>query len=318
MPPFPLLLHQCFLAGVWEDASSGATLPVFDPASRHVIARIPNMGATETSLAIAAAKSAQPAWAARTAAERARIIQAWRAGMEAHREDLAAIMCAENGKPMKEARGEVTYAASFLEWFAEEAKRAYGDIIPSAVPGARLLVLKHAVGVCAAITPWNFPLAMITRKAGAALAAGCAVVLKPSELTPLSAFALAELAARAGLPAGLLSVVTGDAAPIGGELCSNPDVRKLTFTGSTRVGKALMAACAPTVKRLSLELGGNAPFIVFDVRGGRAGGSGGRGYSGGRGFGAGGRPQRSAPASAEQLPSGLSCLALPDLCSRNT
>ena len=214
-------------------------------------------------VAVAAAKSAQPAWADRPASDRSRVLRRWHDLVVSCSEDLALIMTAENGKPLKESRGEVAYAASLLEWFAEEAPRAYGEVIPSPSRGSRLVVLRQPVGVAAAITPWNFPAAMLARKAGAALAAGCAMVVKPSELTPLSALALADLAARAGVPPGVLSVLTGDAAELGRALTSSPDVRKVSFTGSTRVGKLLMAQCAAGVKRLSLELGGNAPLIVL-------------------------------------------------------
>ena len=259
-----LLRFQCFIDGQWVDADSGRTVEVTNPADGAVLGTVPSMGADETRRAIEAANRAYPAWRARTAKERARILRAWHDLMMANQEDLARIMTAEQGKPLTESRGEIAYAASFIEWFAEEGKRVYGDTIPQPQPGRRIVVTKEPVGVTAAITPWNFPAAMITRKAGPALAAGCPMVVKPASATPFSALALAVLAARAGLPPGLLSVVTGSARAIGGEMTGNPIVRKLSFTGSTEIGKALMAQCAGTVKKLSLELGGNAPFIVFD------------------------------------------------------
>ena len=222
------------------------------------------MGAAETRRAIAAAQAALPAWRARTAGERARLLRRWHDLLMAHQDDLGLLMTAEQGKPLAEAKGEIAYAAGYLEWFAEEGRRAYGEIIPPNLADRRILATREPVGVCAAITPWNFPAAMITRKAGAALAAGCTMVAKPASQTPFSALALAELAARAGIPAGVFNVVTGSAAAIGGELCANPGVRKLSFTGSTEIGAQLIAQCAPTVKKLSMELGGNAPFIVFD------------------------------------------------------
>ncbi|MBR0567078.1 NAD-dependent succinate-semialdehyde dehydrogenase [Azoarcus sp. L1K30] len=259
-----LLRQACYIDGHWVAADSGEAFPVTDPADGQVIASVPRAGAAETERAIAAAQKALPAWRARTAAERARILRRWYELMLAHQDDLALIMTAEQGKPLAEARGEIAYAAAYLEWFSEEAKRAYGDVIPSPFADRRIVVTKEPVGVCAAITPWNFPSAMITRKAGPALAAGCTMILKPAEQTPLSALALAELAERAGVPAGVFSVVTGDARAIGGVLTASPVVRKLTFTGSTEVGRLLMQQCAPTIKKLSLELGGNAPFIVFD------------------------------------------------------
>ena len=261
----PNLLRQaCYIDGRWTDADDAETLPVTDPADGHVIATVPRCEAVETERAIAAAERALPAWRARTAAERARILRRWFELMLEHQEDLARIMTAEQGKPLAEARGEIAYAASYLEWFSEEAKRAYGDVIPSPFVDRRIVVTKEPIGVCAAITPWNFPSAMITRKAGPALAAGCTMILKPAEQTPLSALALAELAERAGVPAGVFNVVTGRASAIGGALTASPVVRKLTFTGSTEVGRLLMQQCAPTIKKLSLELGGNAPFIVFE------------------------------------------------------
>ncbi|MFV0664194.1 NADP-dependent succinate-semialdehyde dehydrogenase [Denitromonas sp.] len=259
-----LLKQQCYIDGVWTDADSGRTFVVDNPATGEVLAVVPDAGADETRRAIEAARLAQPAWRAKTAGERAKVLRRWHDLLLANQEDLARLMTAEQGKPLTESRGEIAYAASFIEWFAEEGKRIYGDIIPPHHADKRVLVTKEPIGVCAAITPWNFPSAMITRKAGPALAAGCAMVLKPAESTPLSALALAELAERAGVPKGIFSVVTGDARAIGGEMCANPTVRKLTFTGSTEVGRILMQQCAPTIKKLSLELGGNAPFIVFD------------------------------------------------------
>ncbi|HEY4750709.1 MAG TPA: NAD-dependent succinate-semialdehyde dehydrogenase [Steroidobacteraceae bacterium] len=260
-----LLRSHAFIGGKWLDAASGATRPVVNPATGEAIATVPNLGASETRGAIEAAAKAFPAWAALTAKERAAILRRWYELLLANQDDLATIMTAEQGKPLAEAKGEIAYGASFIEWFAEEGKRLYGDIIPGHQADRRLLVLRQPVGVVAAITPWNFPLAMITRKAGPALAAGCTFVCKPASQTPLSALAAAALAARAGVPAGVLNIVTGvDAAGIGGELTSNPSVRKVTFTGSTAVGKKLMAQCAGTVKKLTMELGGNAPFIVFE------------------------------------------------------
>ena len=260
-----LLKTEAFVAGRWLAASeTGATVAVTDPASGEVLAALPDCGVAETRTAIEAARDAWPAWRALPAKERAAILKRWRDLMMAAQDDLALIMTREQGKPLTEARGEIAYAASFLEWFADEGKRIYGDTIPHHLPGRRILVVKEPIGVTAAITPWNFPSAMITRKAGPALAAGCPMVIKPAEATPLSALAMAVLAERAGVPAGVLSVVTGDARTIGGELTANPIVRKLSFTGSTEVGKLLMRQCADTMKKLSLELGGNAPFIVFD------------------------------------------------------
>ena len=259
-----LLRELCFIDGRWIAADSGTTLDVKNPATAQKLGTIPNMGAAETRRAIAAAAAALPAWRARTAKERAVIMRRWFDLMIEHQEDLAVLMTAEQGKPLAESKVEILYAASFIEWFAEEAKRVYGDIIPGHQPDKRIMVLRQPVGVVAAITPWNFPAAMITRKVGPALAAGCTMVCKPATQTPYSALALAELAARAGVPNGVFNVITGSAAAIGGEMTSNPTVRKLTFTGSTEVGKKLMAQCAGTVKKLSLELGGNAPFIVFD------------------------------------------------------
>ena len=261
----PTLLRElCFIDGAWSAADNGATLDVNNPASGEKLGSIPNLGAAETRRAIAAASAALPAWKARTAKERAVILRRWFELMIEHQEDLAVLMTAEQGKPLAESKSEIVYAASFIEWFAEEAKRLYGDIIPGHQNDKRILVLRQPVGVVAAITPWNFPSAMITRKAGPALAAGCTLVCKPATQTPFSALALAELAKRAGIPAGVFNMITGKAAAIGGEMTGNPSVRKLTFTGSTEVGKRLMSQCAGTVKKLSLELGGNAPFIVFD------------------------------------------------------
>jgi succinate-semialdehyde dehydrogenase/glutarate-semialdehyde dehydrogenase len=254
----------CFIDGAWVGADSGAALDVKNPATAEKLGSVPNMGAAETRRAIAAAAAALPAWRARTAKERAVIMRRWFDLMVEHQEDLATLMTAEQGKPLAESKVEILYAASFIEWFAEEAKRIYGDVIPGHQSDKRILVLRQPVGVVAAITPWNFPAAMITRKAGPALAAGCTLVCKPATQTPYSALAMAELADRAGIPKGVFNMITGSAAAIGGEMTSNPIVRKLTFTGSTEVGKKLMAQCAGTVKKLSLELGGNAPFIVFD------------------------------------------------------
>jgi succinate-semialdehyde dehydrogenase/glutarate-semialdehyde dehydrogenase len=260
-----LLRQQAYVDGAWADADGGATHEVLNPATGERLGTVPDMGAAETRRAIEAAKRAFPGWAARTARERAGILRRWYELMMANQDDLAALMTAEQGKPLAESSGEIAYAAAFIEWFAEEGKRLYGDVIPGHQADKRILVLRQPVGVVAAITPWNFPAAMITRKAGPALAAGCTFVCKPALQTPYSALAMAELAARAGVPPGVLNMVTGrDAAAIGGEMTSNPIVRKLTFTGSTQVGKRLMAQCAGTLKKLSLELGGNAPFIVFD------------------------------------------------------
>jgi len=259
------LLRACaYINGVWRDADDGATFDVTDPASGETLGAVPNMGASETRVAIDAARAAFPTWSARTAKERADILRRWADLMRAHADDLALIITREQGKPLAESVGEITYAASFLEWFAEEARRVNGDVLASHRVDARLLVLKQPIGVVGAITPWNFPAAMITRKVGPALAAGCTFIVKPAEQTPLSALALAELGERAGVPAGVFNVVTGDAKAIGGELTSNPAVRKITFTGSTAVGRLLLAQSAATVKKMSMELGGNAPFIVFD------------------------------------------------------
>jgi len=259
-----LLRQQCYVDGAWIDADAGGKVEVTNPATGEVIGTVPHLGAAETRRAIEAASAAMPAWAARTAKERAAILRRWNDLMLANVDDLATLMTAEQGKPLAEARGEVAYAASFIEWFAEEGKRVYGDVIPGHQPDKRILVLRQPIGVVVAITPWNFPSAMITRKAGPALAAGCTFVCKPATQTPYSALAMAELAARAGVPKGVFSVVTGSASAIGGEMTSNPIVRKLTFTGSTAIGKKLMQQCAGTLKKVSLELGGNAPFIVFD------------------------------------------------------
>lgn len=268
MPPLAdtaLFRQQCYINGQWCDAASGASVAVCDPASGATIGTVPDMGADETRRAIEAANAAWPAWRAKTGKERGAVLKAWHALILEHADDLAALMTAECGKPLAEARGEVVYGASFVEWFAEEAKRVYGATIPHHAPGKRILVTKQSIGVVGAVTPWNFPNAMITRKCAPALAVGCPVVVKPSELTPFSALALAELAHRAGIPDGIFNVVVGaNAAAIGTELCTNPIVRKIGFTGSTAVGKLLMAQSASTVKKVSLELGGNAPFIVFD------------------------------------------------------
>lgn len=259
-----LFRQQCLINGQWVAAAGGASIPVTNPATGAVLGTVPKLGADETRLAIAAANAAYPAWRGKTAKERSKVLRRWFELMLEHREDLAIILTAEQGKPLAEARGEIDYAAAYFEWFAEEAKRIYGDVIPQSQPDKRIVVLKEPIGVCAAITPWNFPSAMITRKAGAALAAGCPMIVKPASATPFSALALAELANRAGVPAGVFNVVTGSAGAIGGEMTANPIVRKLTFTGSTEIGKELMAQSAATMKKLSMELGGNAPFIVFD------------------------------------------------------
>ncbi|MGL5487680.1 MAG: NADP-dependent succinate-semialdehyde dehydrogenase [Shewanella sp.] len=259
-----LLRQQCYINGQWCDAHSKETVAITNPATGAVIACVPVMGQAETQAAIAAAEAALPAWRALTAKERGAKLRRWFELLNENSDDLALLMTTEQGKPLTEAKGEVTYAASFIEWFAEEAKRIYGDTIPGHQGDKRIMVIKQPVGVTAAITPWNFPAAMITRKAAPALAAGCTMVVKPAPQTPLTALALAVLAERAGIPAGVFSVITGDAIAIGNEMCNNPVVRKLSFTGSTNVGIKLMAQCAPTLKKLSLELGGNAPFIVFD------------------------------------------------------
>ncbi|MGK5017957.1 NADP-dependent succinate-semialdehyde dehydrogenase [Janthinobacterium sp. 75] len=259
-----LLRHQAYLNGAWADADGGQTINVSNPATGEHIGTVPLMGAAETRRAIEAANAAWPAWRKKTAKERAAVLRRWHDLILENADDLALIMTTEQGKPLPEAKGEVQFGASFIEWFAEEGKRVAGDTLQSPWPDRRLVITKEPIGVCAAITPWNFPAAMITRKVGPALAAGCPMVLKPAEATPFSALALAVLAERAGVPAGVFSIVTGAPKDIGGEMTSNPIVRKLTFTGSTQVGRLLAEQCAPTIKKLSLELGGNAPFIVFD------------------------------------------------------
>ena len=255
---------KTLLAGAWVGADSGDVIDVSNPATGAIIATVPCMGKAETQRAIAASQTAQKQWKILTAAARASILKRWFILIKLHAEDLAQILTAEQGKPLAEARGEVNYGASFIEWFAEEAKRVYGEVIPSPSNDRKLLVIKQPIGVTAAITPWNFPIAMITRKAAPALAAGCSMIIKPAEQTPLSAIALAVLAEEAGVPSGVLQVITGKAREIGAVMCESPIVAKLSFTGSTEVGRILMAQCAPTIKKLSLELGGNAPFIVFD------------------------------------------------------
>ena len=259
-----LIRHQCYIDGAWIDADSGETIDVTNPSTGSMIGTVPKLGAAETRRAIEAAEVAFHSWRKTTAKERAAKLRKLTDLMMENQDDLASLMTLEQGKPMTESRGEVAYAASFFEWFAEEGKRMYGDVIPSHLPDRRIVVIKEPVGVCAAITPWNFPSAMITRKAGPALAAGCSIVIKPAGATPFSALALCELAERAGIPAGVINVVTGSSSQIGPELTSNDKVRKLTFTGSTEIGKKLMEQCAGTVKKISLELGGNAPFIVFE------------------------------------------------------
>jgi len=259
-----LLREKALIDGGWREAASGESFEVRNPATGAVIAMVPKLGRKEVEEAIAAAKSAQADWAARTAKERSAILRRWYELMLEHAEDIALLMTGEQGKPLAEARGEVGYAASFVEWFAEEAKRAYGRTIPAHAPDKRILITKQPVGVVAAITPWNFPAAMLTRKAAPALAAGCSVVAKPAEDTPLTALALGVLAIEAGLPAGVLNILTGDPAEIGAALLESPTVRKVSFTGSTEVGRLLMRQAADTVKKTSLELGGNAPFVVFD------------------------------------------------------
>lgn len=259
-----LLRHQCYVDGAWADADGGATFTIRNPATGEDLGTVPRMGATETRRAIEAANAALPAWRAKTGKERAAILRKWADLMMVHQDDLARIMTCEQGKPLAESNGEIAYAASFIEWFGEEAKRVYGDTIPGFAADKRIVVIKQSIGVTAAITPWNFPAAMITRKAGPALGVGCCMVVKPASQTPFSALALAELAERAGVPRGVFSVVTGSAVDIGGEMTANPIVRKLSFTGSTEIGKTLLAQCASTVKKVSMELGGNAPFIVFD------------------------------------------------------
>ena len=259
-----LLRERCAIDGTWVAADSGATLEVRNPATGELLGTVPRAGSAETRRAIEAAERALPDWRARTGKERAQLLRRWYDLLMTHQEDLARLMTAEQGKPLAESRGEIAYAASFLEWFGEEAKRVYGDTIPAHGRDKRILVLKQPIGVCAAITPWNFPAAMITRKVGPALAAGCTIVIKPASQTPFSALALCELANRAGLPPGVVNCVTGSASEIGAELTSHPAVRKLSFTGSTEIGKLLTAQCAGTMKKVSMELGGNAPFIVFD------------------------------------------------------
>ena len=259
-----LFRRQAYIGGHWCDADSGGTLDVNNPATGEVLGTVPMMGANETRRAIEAAKDAFVDWRRKPAKERSILLRRWHDLIMANVEDLGALMTAEQGKPVTEAKGEVAYAASFIEWFAEEAKRVYGDTIPSPWNDRRLVVIKQPIGVCAAMTPWNFPAAMITRKAGPALASGCTMVAKPASATPFSALALAVLAERAGIPAGVFNVLTGSSKAIGGEMTSNSDVRKVTFTGSTEVGRLLMKQSADTIKKLSLELGGNAPFIVFD------------------------------------------------------
>ena len=259
-----LFRQQCYVGGTWCDADGGEAIEVTNPATDEVLGTVPKMGTAETRRAIEAANEALPAWRAKTAKERAGILRKWNDLLLANQDDLGLIMTSEQGKPLAEAKGEVGYAASFIEWFAEEGKRIYGDIIPPHQSDKRIVVIKEPIGVTAAITPWNFPAAMITRKAGPALAAGCTMVIKPATATPFSALAMAVLAEEAGVPPGVLSVVTGSAREIGGEITSNPIVRKVTFTGSTEIGKVLMEQCAGTLKKMSLELGGNAPFIVFE------------------------------------------------------
>lgn len=259
-----LLKELCYIDGQWVSADSGQTQAVTNPATGEVIAQVPVMGTAETRRAVAAAKAAMKGWAARTAADRSRVLRKFFDLMLENQDALAELLTREQGKPLREAKGEIAYAASFVEWFAEEAKRSYGDVIPSHATDKRIVVLKQPIGVVGAVTPWNFPSAMITRKIGPALAAGCAVVLKPAGQTPLSALALAALGEEAGLPAGIFNVVTGSAREIGGELTANNDVRKISFTGSTEVGRMLMRQSAESIKKMSLELGGNAPFIVFD------------------------------------------------------
>lgn len=259
-----LFRQQCFIGGQWVNADSGETMDVVNPANGETIGTMPVAGASETRRAIEAADAAWPAWRKLTAKERAAIIRKWHDLVLANADDLAMLMTLEQGKPLAEAKGEIAYASWFIEWFAEEGKRAYGEVIPQTIADRRIVVIKEPVGVVAAITPWNFPAAMITRKAGPALAAGCPIVLKPASSTPYTATALVELADRAGVPAGVINLLSGSAQAIGGEMTKNPTVRKLSFTGSTEIGKELMAQCAGTIKKVSLELGGNAPLIVFD------------------------------------------------------
>lgn len=259
-----LFSELCYVDGEWVGANDASTFAVDNPASGAIIGNVPRCGASETEAAIAAAERAFHSWKTRTAADRAHLLERWYGLMMEHSEDLARIMTLEQGKPLAEARGEIVYGASFVKWFAEEARRVYGETIPAATTDGRIIVQKHPIGVVAAITPWNFPNAMITRKAAPALAAGCTIVIKPAEATPFSALALGVLAERAGIPKGVINILTGQPAEIGGVLTRSPLVRKLTFTGSTRVGKILMEQCAATVKRVGLELGGNAPFVIFD------------------------------------------------------
>ena len=259
-----LLKTQCLVGEGWVDAEDGATIDVTNPFNGELLGSIPSLSQSQIEKAVADSEQAQIGWAALTAAERAKLLHKWADLIDENHEDLAVLMTAEQGKPLKESRGEITYANSFIRWFAEEGKRVYGDVIPSTKPTQRITVLKQPVGVCAAITPWNFPSAMITRKAAPALAAGCTMIVKPATETPLSALALGELAIQAGIPKGVLQIVTGKSSVVGGVLTSDKRVHKLSFTGSTEVGRTLMAQCAPTIKKLSLELGGNAPFIVFD------------------------------------------------------
>lgn len=256
--------QAAYINGKWVDATDGSSVTVSDPASHETLGHVPNLSAEQVAQAIEAANAALPAWRAKTAAERSQLLKRWHALIMDNEAALGELMTLEQGKPLKEARGEIGYAASFIEWFAEEAKRLYGDTIPGHATDKRIIVTREPVGVCAAITPWNFPAAMITRKVAPALAAGCTIIVKPAMETPLTALALAALAEQAGIPAGVINIVTGDAKTIGPVLTDSPIVRKLSFTGSTPVGAHLMAACAPTVKKVSLELGGNAPFIVFD------------------------------------------------------
>lgn len=259
-----LFRQQAYIDGAWLDADSGQTISVNNPATGEILGTVPKMGAAETRRAIDAAERALPAWRDLTAKERSQKLRRWFELLMENQDDLGRLMTLEQGKPLAEAKGEIAYASSFIEWFAEEAKRIYGDTIPGHQKDKRILVIKQPIGVTAAITPWNFPAAMITRKAGPALAAGCTMVIKPASQTPFSALAMVELAERAGIPKGVLSVVTGSAGDIGNELTANPKVRKISFTGSTEVGAKLMEQCAPGIKKVSLELGGNAPFIVFD------------------------------------------------------
>lgn len=264
MSKFAFQFEKAYINGQWVDADNKVTIAVTNPATGELIGTVPNMGVTETRRAIEAANKALPAWRSKTAKERARILRHWFDLIMKNQEALAQLMTAEQGKPLAESKGEIAYGASFIEWFGEEAKRLYGETIPGHASDKRLIVIKQAIGVCAAITPWNFPSAMITRKVAPALAAGCTIVLKPASQTPFSALALCQLAEEAGIPPGVFSCVTGSATAIGGELSSNPIVKKLSFTGSTEIGKLLLAQCATTVKKVSMELGGNAPFIVFD------------------------------------------------------